>query len=185
MQLTAQARKAMLTSHVSCSVGWLGSVVVFLALAVAGLVSADPGQVRAAYMSLDLTVWYVIVPLSIATLITGILQSLATQWGLFRHYWVPMKLFLTVPATTVLLIHTRPVGFLANEAAVVDLTGGDLVPARVQLIVAAGVAVLVLLVATVLSIYKPRGVTRYELRRLRQQQGADRATVRATGAPQP
>lgn len=185
MLLPARARKALLTVHVSCSVGWLGAVLVFLVLAVVGLVSTDPVQVRAVYVSLDLTVWLVIVPLCLAALITGVVQSLGTTWGLLRHYWVLTKLLLTVPATVALLIHTRPVGFLAVEAAGMDLAGGDLVQARVQLIVAAAAAALVLLAATVLSIYKPRGVTRYGLRRLERQQPQDRSAATPTGAATP
>ena len=46
---------------------------------------------------------FVIVPLAIASLLTGVVQALATPWGLFRHYWVVIKLFLTVFATLVLL----------------------------------------------------------------------------------
>jgi len=178
----ARTRKALLTVHVSCSVGWLGAVLVFLVLAVIGLVSTDPQQVRAVYLSLDLTVWYVIVPLCFAALITGVLQSWGTTWGFLRHYWVLIKLLLTVAATVALLVHTRPVEFLAGEAARMDLAGGDLVQARVQLIAAAAAAVLVLLAATVLSIFKPRGLTRYGLRRLERQQHQNQTPA---GAPAP
>jgi hypothetical protein len=125
MLFPARTRRALLTVHVSCSVGWLGAVLVFLVLAVVGLVSADPLQVRAVYVSLDLIVWFVIVPLCLAALISGVVQSLASMWGLLRHYWVLIKLLLTVPATVALLIHTRPVGFLADEAARMDLAGQD------------------------------------------------------------
>lgn len=91
---------------------------------------------------------------------------------MLRHYWVLIKFLLTSAANIALLVHIRPVGILAHAAATTDL-GGDLVQARVQVVVAAGAAVVVLLVATVLSIFKPRGLTRYGLRRL--QQGTDRA----------
>lgn len=185
MLFPARTRKALLTVHVSCSVGWLGAVLVFLALAVVGLVSTDPLQARAVYLSLDLTIWYVIVPLSVAAVITGVVQSWGTTWGLRQHYWVLFKLLLTVSATVALLIHTRPVGLLAGHAAGMDLTGDVLVPARVQLIVAAAAAVLVLLAATVLSVFKPRGLTRHGLRRLGQHQRPVRSPAPPTQAPAP
>jgi hypothetical protein len=184
MAFTVRTRKALLTAHVSCSVGWLGSVLVFLVLAFSGLVSTDTLQVRAVYLSLDLIVWYVIVPLCFAALITGVVQSLGTMWGLLRHYWVLIKFVLTVLSNVVLLIHTRPVGLMAHESAVMNLGGGDLVQARVQLVVAAAAAVVVLLVATVLSVYKPRGATRYGLRRIAQQQYLA-ASPTSTGAQPP
>jgi hypothetical protein len=80
-------RKGALTAHVVCSVGWLGAVAVFLALAVAGLTSEDVGLVRGAYLTMDWAAWFVLVPLSFASLLTGVVQSLGTTWGLFRHYW--------------------------------------------------------------------------------------------------
>ncbi len=81
-------RKLTLTAHVVSSVGWLGAVVAYLALSIAGLTSADPQRIRAAYIAMELVGWWGIVPLSTSSLLTGLLQSLGTAWGLFRHYWV-------------------------------------------------------------------------------------------------
>ena len=139
-------------------------------LAIAGLSSSDLQRVRAAYVAMDMTTWAVIVPLCFASLLTGLVVSLGTTWGLVRHYWVLIKLLITVAATVILMVHTVPVSRIADIAVAVDLTSGDLFGARVQLIVASGAAVLALLATTALSIYKPRGLTRhgwgrqYELR---------------------
>ena len=51
-----------LTAHVISSVAWLGAVASFLALALAGLMSADPQTSRGAYLAMDLTTRFVIVP---------------------------------------------------------------------------------------------------------------------------
>src|SRR6184192_1575618 len=102
MVMTAGARKLALTTHITSSVGWLGSVAA-LALAIAGVTSHDPQVVRAAYLAMYLTTWFVIVPLSLASLLTGLVDSWGTPWGLFRHYWVVTKLLLTVLATIILL----------------------------------------------------------------------------------
>ncbi|MDQ6901046.1 MAG: hypothetical protein M3072_16375, partial [Candidatus Dormibacteraeota bacterium] len=88
MTMTPSLRKFALTAHVTCSVGWLGAVAGFLALAVAGLTSRDAQMVRGTYLAMDVTGWFVIVPLSFASLLTGLISSLGTPWGLFRHYWV-------------------------------------------------------------------------------------------------
>ena len=98
-------RKAMLTAHVVLSVGWLGAVVAFLVLSIAGLRSHDADMVRSAYLAMNLLGEFIIVPLSFAALLTGLVQSLGTQWGLFRHYWVLVKLTLTFGATALLLLH--------------------------------------------------------------------------------
>jgi len=159
-------RKFVLTAHVTSSVGWLGAVAGFLALAVAGLTSHDAPMMRAAYLAMDRLTWLVIVPMNFASLLTGLLQSLGTTWGLFRHYWVLVKLLLTIPATILLLVHTQPMGYMARAAAATTtLSGADLHEARVQLVVASSAALLVLFVATTLSVYKPRGMTPYGWRK--------------------
>ena len=71
MTMRPRLRKFALTAHVTSSVGWLGAVAGFLAPAVAGLTSQDAQMVRAAYLAMDLTTWFVIVPLSLASLLTG------------------------------------------------------------------------------------------------------------------
>lgn len=158
-------RRAALTAHVTTSVGWLGAVAVFLALAVTGLTSDDPQTVRGVYVAAEVTTWLVIVPLNLAALLTGLLQSLGTTWGLFRHYWVLVKLLLTVVATVLLLVHTQPIGSVADAAASGPLSTGDLRELRVQLVGDAVAALLLLLTTTALSVWKPRGLTRYGQRR--------------------
>ena len=54
--------------------------------------------------------------MSIAALLTGIVQSLGTSWGLFRHYWVLAKVLITAVATVLLLAHMRGISFVAAVA---------------------------------------------------------------------
>jgi hypothetical protein len=165
--MTPRTRKIALTAHVTSSVGWIGAVAVFLALAVTGLSSQDPQTVRAAYLSMELTARLVILPLALACLLTGLIQSLGTVWGLFRHYWVLVKLLIGVLATALLLVHMRPVGHMADAVRQATLADGELGGVRLQLAADAGAALLVLLVAVALSVFKPRGATRYGQRRMR------------------
>ena len=166
MTLSPAVRKAALTAHVTASVGWVGSVVAFAALAVAGLVSTEEQYVRAAYLAMEVLGWGVLVPLAAATFVTGTVQSLGTSWGLVRHYWVVAKLVLTVAATIVLLLYTRTLSHLADAAATSAPLGpsGQLPSASPVLHSLA--ALLVLLLAVVLSVYKPRGLTPYGWRQL-------------------
>ena len=165
MIMTPGLRKLALTTHVTSSVGWLGSVAAFLALAIAGLGSEDSQMVRAAYLAMHLTTWFVIVPLSVASLLTGLVESLGTTWGVFRHYWVVTKLLLTTLATIILLVHTQPIGRVALVAAQTPLASGDLRQVRLQLVGDAAAALFVLLVTTALSVYKPWGMTPYGIRK--------------------
>jgi hypothetical protein len=107
MTMTPGLWKFGLTAHVTSSVGWLGAVAAFLALAVAGL-AGDAQMVRAAYLAMDLLARFVIVPLALASLLTGVVQSLGTPWGVLRHYWVVFKLLLTIVAVVLLLAILAP-----------------------------------------------------------------------------
>ena len=162
MTMTPGLRKFVLAAHLTFSVGWIGAVIAFLALVVAAMTSQDAQTLRVAWIAMELTGWYVIVPLSLASLLTGLVMSLGTKWGLFRHYWVLITLVLTILSTVVLLSHMPDVSSLADlvrEADGADLggLGGDLLHA--------GGGLLVLLVITVLNVYKPRGLTPYGWRK--------------------
>lgn len=152
-----RARKLALTAHIGASVGWFGAVLTFLGLAVIGVAVDDDQLVRGAYLVAEPVVRYVIVPFAVASLLTGLISSLGSAWGLFRHHWVLFKLVLNVFATAVLLIYTRTVGHLAAIAA--DTTA-DLSPLRSPTFVLHSAGALgLLVVALVLAVYKPRGVT--------------------------
>lgn len=159
--MTPGIRKLLLTVHVSSSVGWLGAVAGFFALAVTGLSSADVGRVRAVSIAMEVIAWWVVLPACLASLITGVIQSLGTPWGLLRHHWTFAKLSITVVSTAILLVHMRPIGFLGGLASNGTLGACDLHDVRTQLAAASGLAELALLVATVLSVYKPKGLTWY------------------------
>ena len=170
MTMALRLRKFALAAHVAFSVGWLGAVAGFLALAVAGLTSQDPQMVRAAYLTMELTGWFVLVPLAVASLVTGLVQSLGTYWGLFRHYWVLAKLLINVFATGVLLLYMQTLGSLGDVAAETTLSSDDLGVLRSPSpVLHAGAALLLLLVATTLAVYKPRGMTPYGQRKQREQ----------------
>ncbi len=148
--MTPRLRKFVLLAHVTFSVGWLGAVAAYLALAIAGLTVPDAQVVRSAYLAMELTGWCVIVPMSFAALLSGLVQALGTEWGLFRYYWVLVKFVLTMGATTVLLLHMPTVRRTSGAGAEVAHAGGGL---------------LVLIAATTLSVYKPWGRTSYGRRK--------------------
>ena len=168
MTMTPRLRKFALTAHVACSVGWLGADAGFLALAVAGLTSQDAQIVRSAYLAMELIARFVIVPLSFAPLLTGPVLSLGTPWGLFRHYWILVKLLITILSTIILQVHMQPIIYLSGVAAEATLSSADL-RLQIQLVVAPGAGLLVLLVATTLAVYKPRGMTPYGWRKQHEQ----------------
>jgi hypothetical protein len=173
-------RKLVLTVHLTASVGWVGAVVAYLALGVAAATSRDAPTVRAAWVAMELTGWTAIVPLALAALLTGLVMSLGTPWGLFRHYWVLISLVLTVLCTAVLLLHMPDVtatAAAARAAGDVELAalGGD--------VLHPGVGLALLLAITALNVHKPRGLTRYGWRK--QQEERARLAHRAAAGSRP
>jgi hypothetical protein len=167
--MTRRMRKLVLTTHITSSVGWLGAVAVFLALGVVGMTAQDARTVRGAYLAMAPAAWYVVVPLALASLVTGLVQSLGTTWGLFRHYWVLFKFLINLAAITVLLMYTQTLNYLSGVAAQTTISSDDFGVLRTPSVVLHSIlALLLLLVATVLAVYKPRGLTPHGQRRVSQ-----------------
>ena len=167
--MAPRLRKFVLTLHIASSVSLLGAIAAFLVLGITGLTSQDAQMVRAAYLAMQPIARFVVVPLTIASLLTGLIQSLGTAWGLFRHYWVLVKLLLTVFAATVLLLKMELIDYAARLAAETTLPRADLREAGIQLALHAAGGLSVLLVPTILSVFKPPGLTRYGWRKQHEQ----------------
>lgn len=159
MAFAPALRKLTFTTHVTSSIGWFGAALVFLALAAIGLTSQDERTVRGAYLVMAPAAWFVLVPLAHASLLSGVALSLGTPWGLIRHYWVAFKLVITLFSTVILLIYMGTFRQMAGIAAdpVVELR----LVRNPSPLVHAILALVLLVVATVLAIYKPFGMTPY------------------------
>jgi hypothetical protein len=160
--MSRRLRKVTLAVHLTVSVGWVGAVFAYLSLGIASVTSERESTIRSAWTAMELIGWWVIVPLALASLLTGVVMALGTKWGLFRYYWVLISFVLTTFATSILLLHMPDVSTLADQARAaggsdLDGLGGDLFHA--------GVGLAILLFVLALNIAKPPGLTRYGWRR--------------------
>jgi hypothetical protein len=184
--MTGGIRKIALTVHIGSSVGWLGAVACFECLAIIGLASRDSLMARSAYLPMERVAWFVIVPFAVASLLSGLVMSLGTQWGLLRHYWVLAKFLINIVAIGLLILHTRLIHVLASAAADEMRFTADLRGRKIQLVVVAGVALVALVTATTLAVFKPRAMTAYGRRRLsRNQWKAPRGNPAAQAPSEP
>lgn len=165
MIMSPGVRKVVLTTHVATSVGLLGSIAAFLALATVAITTSDDVGLRAAYVAMNIVARIVILPLALAALLSGVVQALGTSWGLLRHYWVVFKLLITSFATAILLIKMTLIAEGARLAAQTVLPRNELGAFGPQLVVHASVGLLVLIIPLILSIYKPQGKTPYGWRK--------------------
>ena len=164
MIMTPRLRKFALAAHIALSVGWIGAVAGYIALDVTAATGQDARTLRGVYLAMEVIAWYVIVPLALAALLTGLVMSLGTRWGLFRYYWVLISLLLTIFATVVLLVETQTISDYAVVASDPATSGEELRALGSTLVHSVG-GTIVLLVIVVLNVYKPRGMTRYGWRK--------------------
>jgi uncharacterized membrane protein SirB2 len=148
-RLPPQLRKLVLATHVLVAVGWFGVVVGKLILEITAATTPDPDIPGAAYLFMEAFDRALFPPTALATLLTGIVLSVGTAWGLFQHYWIVAKLVLTV---AVIVTGVVFVGAWTRQA-IATASGSASIP-----LIYASLAHLVMLgAATVISIYKPWG----------------------------
>ena len=174
-------RKLALTVHLILSVGWIGAVLAYLALDVFAVTSTDTEIARGSWIAMELTARYVIVPLALASLATGLIMALGTPWGLFGHYWVLISFALTVLATVVLVAHLSDISAMAAgpHSSGGQGHGSSTASGARSDFLHAGGGLVVLVFITALNTYKPRGLTPYGWR----QHIASRGTAARSATP--
>ena len=166
--MSPPVRRFALSVHLTCSVGWVGAVIAYIGLGIAAT-NGSPETVRGAWAGMEIVGWYVLVPMALGSWLTGLVMSLASRWGLFRHYWVVFSFVLTTLATVTLVVHMPDVSSVTDAVATanpgdLDQYGGDLFHAVLALVL--------LLVIQVLNLYKPTGMTPYGWRKARRERTA-------------
>lgn len=151
-RLSPGVRRWLVAAHTLVGVGWFGIVAAKLVTEVVGASGGDPGVTRAGFLFASALDRAVFPPAALATLITGIVLALGTPWGLFRHWWIVVKLVLTVG---VIVTGVAFVGAWTQQALTASPTQLSSVSGR--LIGAAVVHLLMLGAATIISVLKPWG----------------------------
>jgi hypothetical protein len=150
--LSAPWRKLLLTVHVAATVSVLGTDLVLLLLGLGSLSGADP---RTIYPAAYLVAARLVAPLALLSLGTGLLLGVLTPWGLFKYWWVTIKLAITAVLTAVVWFVLVP--RLGVAADTVTRPGSHLLTSaeRLPLVIAPAVASTLLLLMVVLAIFKP------------------------------
>ncbi|MFG2826578.1 DUF2269 domain-containing protein [Streptomyces sp. NPDC048434] len=166
-QLSRPARRALLVLHVAVSVSWLGLTVGLLTLSITGYTTGSPDMAGVAYRAMKIFGDWLVLPVALVSLVSGLVLSLRTAWGLARHRWVYVKFWLTLITVLLSVFSLRPgINQLAAEAA-----AGTPTP-DINLVVAPAVATATYLFITAISVLKPWGLTQRGSR-LREAQSAE------------
>ncbi|MEU2285130.1 DUF2269 family protein [Streptomyces sp. NPDC013178] len=171
MKLNRPARRASLVVHVVASAGWLGLTLGLLGLGIAATTTGSAATVEASVRAMKLFADWLLLPVAFLTLLSGLVLSLGTPWGLARHHWVHTKFWLTLATTTATVFVLRP----AVNSAVTAVAAGGPLPDAGDVLFGPIVSLSAYVFMTVISVLKPWGPTRRG-RRLR---AAARTTVGA------
>lgn len=159
--MTGRIRKLLYTTHIIFSISWFGAVAAFLVLNIFAVTSNDIPIIRSSYIAMDLLGWYVILPSAIASLLTGLIIALFTGWGLFRYFWIAVKLFVTISCTALLFLHMQPISRGAELASAVSFFETELREGGEHMIGKVVLALIVLLGIIVISVFKPWGKIKF------------------------
>lgn len=144
--LSPASRRSVLAFHIVASVGLLGTTAALVALNVRAATTSDAQLAASAYELLTMFSFVFGIPLSFASLISGIVLGLSSKWGVLRTGWVAAKLALNL---SVIAVGAFVLGPAATALA--EGSGGEAVP-----IAAGAYDVAALCLATGLSVFKPR-----------------------------
>ncbi|TDD88029.1 DUF2269 domain-containing protein [Actinomadura rubrisoli] len=145
-------RKAITVVHIAASVALLGEVWGLVVLNLCATLTDDGALAHAAYRLMGVLVFAGGIPLSLISLGSGIALALGSRWGLLRHYWVFAKLLLLIGVILCGMLLFQP------EAMTEATRDGSRPSGRqwAQVAVVSG-QLTMLLTATALSVFKPRG----------------------------
>ena len=162
-RLSKRPRQALLAAHVVVSAAWLGIGVMFVALSLLALRAANVRDVQTIYETMALFDQTMLPVATMASTTTGFALGVTTKWGIVRHRWVALKVVLSFSVLGIAF------GFLhdalehaAAQAAQLATVGGSVadISGSGRVVVGGFMLALVSLVgAMLLSVYKPRGLT--------------------------
>nr|CEL17482.1 Flavodoxin reductases (ferredoxin-NADPH reductases) family 1; Vanillate O-demethylase oxidoreductase [Kibdelosporangium sp. MJ126-NF4] len=162
-QVRPKARKALVATHVIASASWVGITATIVAMSVVAMTTRDAEVMLVTYRlmeSFDLTLlpWA-----NFASTLSGIAVGIVTPWGLVRYYWVAIKLAISVSILVLAFgfLHNRLVA-AAADADRLATTGAapDLGSLPETVFGGFTFALINLVAAVLLSLYKPGGKTK-------------------------
>lgn len=159
-RLAGKSRKAVLVLHIASVGSWLGIDVVMAVLVFTALGTDDDSTKALCFRALELVAVWPMTISGLTCLTTGVLLAMGSKYGLVKYWWVVLKLTINLLLSTLVLIALRPgVNEMAEQARVQE-AGGDAILNAGDMVFPPIVSPTLLMVAVVLSVFKPWGLLR-------------------------
>lgn len=163
LRLPPRLRKSMLFVHIVTGVGWMGTDIALMILVFGALRSDDAERVAASYLATAYIGVLAVPVLAVAMTISGIILSLGSGLGLFKHWWVFVKLLISLVLCVLVWLALLPelttLPDMVEMGASADQVRDRLGEATVGLLFPPVVSFTMMAVASLLSIFKPWGRT--------------------------
>lgn len=144
--------RILLSLHIVSTVSILGTDLVLFVLGIAGLNDMNP---LAIYPPAHLVSLYVIAPLAVIALLTGLLLTFLTPWRLFRYWWVTTKFAITVFFVPIVLFILVPRLSALSSAVMASPSSPLSIHQRLPLVIAPALVSSLLVFNVFLAIFKP------------------------------
>jgi hypothetical protein len=157
VRLGARTRKGVLVVHIVSAGAWLGIDVVLGLLVFTSIGTADPGTRALCYQALELFAVWPLFTMGAVCLASGVVLGLGSRYGLVKYWWVAVKLALNLVLTILVLVALRTGVRELAEVGRQLAAGERMVAGPGDMVFPPIVSTTALLVAMVLSVFKPWG----------------------------
>lgn len=154
-------KKWLLSLHILFSAIMLGTSVTFLILSITAVSSNDSGLILSCYKAMHVLSTTSVRASFIGTIVTGLLLSVWTHWGLVKYYWIIAKEILSLVALILgpigMYIWTLQGISLITDGGAGAVNQGAMVENTISLFIGIGLQVISLVAMFLLSVFKPWG----------------------------
>lgn len=170
-----QKKKSLLVAiHVISVASWIGGTLGMLLLGVYLQNAANGEQLYYTLANMEIIDENLLKYPALLSLITGIMLSIWTQWGLVKHYWVTIKFILTILTIMIGILFlnkwTASIGEMVKDIGFATLQNQDFQTTWWSIIITGTFNLLCLVFMVFITYYKPFGKIKKKNRKVDEKQ---------------
>jgi hypothetical protein len=156
-RMSRNSRRWYLIAHIAAGGAWLGLDVALGVLVFTAVLADDPDTRVFCFQAINAVAVWPILSAGLLSLVTGVILAWWSKYGLLRYWWVAIKLALNIALTALVPLALQPnVNDAVARANQFAATGAGGLSVG-NLMFPPLVSPVALLVAMVLSVFKPWG----------------------------